>query len=303
MNRFYELNKVAKFFIIAAAAFVLGLFLFVIGLTTGGVDGFHKVAKDHSWVNDASAVVHTIETDGGFNAVEATGMCDIVLVGEDYQDKAIRDYHLNEVENLGPGTVVLRYGDNYNEPEVTMDNGTLEISSIQDNTEQFTFGINLSDDTVWPTAIIFCNDKELKSVKVSSEYADVEMMGVAFENADIELNDGDVEFENIKSKGLKIDTEYGDIEVSGDLTGKTELISKDGDIEVDTLKNYEEYTIKAGAVDGDIKVGETEMEISYDEDGDDQEGVYQYTQKGGKDSLTIKTSYGDIEIGNLKAPK
>lgn len=303
MNRFYELNKIAKFFIITAAAFVFGLFLFVIGLTTGGVDGFHKVAKDHSWVNDGTTEVHTIETSNEFNAVEATGMCDIVLVGEDYQDKAIRDYHLNEVENLGPGTVVLRYGDNFNEPEVTLDNGTLEISSVQKLDEPFV-GIDFSDaDDVWPIAIIFCNDKELKSVKVSSEYSDVEMMGVAFADADIELNSGDIDLANIKSKGLKISNDYGDVEVSGDLRGETEVTLESGDIEIDTEANTKEYTIKAGSDAGDIKVGKKELEFPFDGAGDDQEEGYQYIQEGGKDTLLVKTTYGDIEISTVKPPE
>lgn len=303
MDRFYDMNRIAKFFVVCAAAFVLGLILFVIGLTTGGVDGLHKVAKDHSWVSDGTEEIHTIETNGEFNAVEITGQTDVVLVGTDYFDKTVKEYDLNEVENLGPGTVVLRYGDNYTEPEVTMDNGTLNINGVQNENEPFV-GLDFSDgESTWPKAIIFCDDKELKSIKISSQYADVEAKGVAFKKADLELNDGDIDLENIKSKGLKINSDYGDVEISGDLRGETSITLDEGDIEIDTLAKLKEYTIKAGSDVGDIKVGKKELEFPFDEGGDYQEEGYQYIQEGGKDTLIVKTTNGDIEISTVKPPE
>ncbi len=303
MNRFYDMNRIAKFFIVCAAAFVLGLILVVIGITTGGKDGFHKVAEDHGWVKDGSTKICTVETKGEFDSVEATGPIDVVLVGGDYFNEAVKEYNLIEEENLGPGTVVIRYGNAYDAPEVTLDSGTLEITGIQDDNEPFV-GIDFSDgESAWPVAIVFCDDKELKAVKVSSEYADVEMMGIAFADADIELNDGDVDLANIRSKGLKISSDYGDVEVAGDLRGETEVTLESGDIEIDTLAKLKEYTIKAGSDDGDIKVGKKELEFPFDEGGDYQEEGYQYIQEGGKDTLIVKTTYGDIEISTMKAPE
>ena len=297
------MNRIAKFFVICAAAFVLGLILFVIGITADGIDGYHKVAKDHNWVKDGSTKICTVETKGEFDSVEATGPIDVVLVGGDYFNEAVKEYNLIEEENLGPGTVVLRYGNAYDAPEVTLDSGTLEITGIQDDNEPFV-GIDLSGgDSAWPVAIVFCDDKELKAVKVSSEYADVEMMGIAFADADIELNDGDVDLANIRSKGLKISSDYGDVEVAGDLRGETEVTLESGDIEIDTLAKLKEYTIKAGSDNGDIKVGKKELEFPFDGTGDEQEEGYQYIQEGGKDTLVVKTTYGDIEIGTVKAPE
>jgi len=302
MNRFYDMNRIAKFFVICAAVFVIGMILFVIGIATGGIDGLHKVAQDHSWVNEGSTEICTVETKGEFDEVKITGPIDVVMVSEDYYDNAVKEYDLDDLENPGTGTVAFRYGNAYNEPEATIDNGTLEIKGIQDDDEHFV-GIDLSDEgSAWPVAIVFCGDKELKSVNVSSEYADVEMKGIAFAVADIELNDGDVELENIKSKGLKISSDYGDVEVSGDLSGDTEITLEDGDIEVDTLADIKDYTIKAGADSGDIKVGKTEIDFPYDVDEGLQEEGYQYIQEGGKDTLIVKTTCGDIEISTVKPP-
>ncbi len=200
-------------------------------------------------MKDGSTKICTVETKGEFDSVEATGPIDVVLVGGDYFNEAVKEYNLIEEENLGPGTVVVRYGNAYDAPEVTLDSGTLEITGIQDDNEPFV-GIDFSDgESAWPVAIVFCDDKELKAVKVSSEYADVEMMGIAFADADIELNDGDVDLANIRSKGLKISSDYGDVEVAGDLRGETEVTLESGDIEIDTLAKLKEYTIKAGSDD------------------------------------------------------
>ncbi len=292
MDRFYDLNKIAKFFVICAAAFVFGLVLFVIGLAAGGVDGFHKVSEEHDWINVDPSDVHMVDTKCEFNAVEVTGDMDVVLVGKDGYDSVIKEYNLTEIENLGSGTVVFRYGERLGEPEITVDSGVLKMNNLPGNAQA---GVNLDFServSEWPVAIVFCNDKELESVKVDSDYADVEMIGVAFKKADIRLDSGDVDMANIKSKGLKINSSYCDVEISGDLQGKTEITVDSGDVEVDTLRDYGEYTIQVETSSGDVKIGKKKFDL---------EG-HEYVQGGGENTLTIKLEYGDIEIGNMAPP-
>ncbi|MBR0126803.1 MAG: DUF4097 family beta strand repeat protein [Firmicutes bacterium] len=286
------MDRLAKFFIICAATFALGLVLFVVGLSTGGVDGFHKVANHNSWLSTGSQSVEVTSTKGEFNKITAEGSLDVVVVGESYYSEAVNDNDLMKEDiKPEPGMIVLRYGDEYVEPKVEFNGNELHINSKQKM--KVGVSLDLGDDkfNVWPTAIIFCDDNELKSITVDSDFGDIDIKGVDFAKADLEGDMADLEVKDIKSKGLKIHSEDADVEISGDLRGKTEIDLDDGDVEISTKADYKDYTIEASVLDGVVAIGDNEAEyVSYDDEG------YTYKQKGGEDSLLITLLDGEINI-------
>ena len=289
------MKKLMTFFISCAAVFLKGLVMFIVGVNTGGVDGLHAVAEDHDWVNDGPGALSTVEVDDlDFDTIEATGVADVVIVGENSYDKIISDYHLETVVEPKPGSVVMVSGSNMEAPASELDGKTLKL--FGGNQQDFN-GINLdfSSESVYPTMIVFCPDKKLDQIKISSAFSDVELRDISFDNAKIELNFGDVEAENIVSQGIKINSDNGDVDLSGELKGTTDIKVEAGDIEIDTKDALKVYTMKIKTLAGDINIGEKEIE-GYETD---EEG-YSYTKDGSKYTLLLETLSGDVDVNQIK---
>lgn len=266
-----NMSNGAKFLIGCAAVFVLGAILTVGGVMAGGTDYF------------AEEVTKAPETETGsyefsFKSVEATGSMDLVLVGSKYYDDVLDDYGIADTEPKAGKVIVIRKEDE-EMPEVNSDGDKLVING---GANSFKIG---EVDLFEPTVIVFCGDDELKSVKVSSEAADVIAKGVKFKTADIGLNAGEVEFRDVVSGGIRVDDNAGDIEVSGMLNGTTDLHTDAGEIDVDTADGIKSYTIDIRTDTGSIDVGEDEIKGTT------------FSQKGGDRILKLSSDAGDIEVG------
>ena len=305
------MSKLMKFFITCAAVFVVGLVMLIAGIGTGGVEGLDKVAEDHDWVSGSPGDRASIEVnDLDFESIEATGYMDVILVGPGYYDDVVKDYELETITEAEAGTALAIFGSNLEGPTMEMDDKTLKLSSNTESADGV--NLNFSSENSYPTVFVFCSDKEIKRFTLSSSSSDVSLLGVSVENADIQLNYGDVEANNIVSKSMKIkidsgdielsgelkgttdvSTDSGDIELSGDLKGTTKASTDSGDIDIDTKMEVKEYSMKVSAAAGDVTIEENEIEYN-----DEKEG-YRYTQEGGEDTLILKTEAGDVKVRTL----
>ena len=277
-----NMSKTARFFLICAMIFTLGLVLTVGGCAAGGIAGIEKAVDGGKWTMDGEPVeTKTIENDYEFSSIEATGEADFVIVGSKYYEDALDDHGISGVE-AKVGRVVVVYDKSKTAPEVKADGGRLIIDAGKGENE-----IHFSENWFEPTVIVFCDDKELGSVSVSSSACDLEMKGVSFKTADLGMNAGDVDLKDIISGGLKVEADAGDIGIAGVLRGVTDVSTDAGSIEIDVFNGTRAYTMDLHTDAGEIKVGEDEIDGT------------SYTQKGGDDSITVRTDAGDIEIGSL----
>ena len=285
------MKRLKVFFITCAAVALVGLVMLVAGASTGGVEGFDAVAADHDWISGSPGARASVEqNDLEFENIEAIGYMDVVIVGERYYNDMADEYELGTITEPNAGTVIALFGSNLEEPDFKVEGKTLKINAPEIEQDKIT--LNFSSEDVYPTVIVFCPDKELKSIKLNSSISDVEMKGISFKYADIANNTGDVDAENITSQGIKIISDTGDVELSGDLRGTTDVSIETGDVEIDTALPLDKYTMNLKTDTGEIGIGEGEIE------DDDFEG-YEYTQDGGEDELIIRTNTGDIEIEQM----
>ena len=275
-----NMSKTAKFFVICAVVFTLGLVLTIGGCAAGGAAGIRE-AVDGRLQDNGSAETGMIEGDYEFSSIEASGDADFVFVGSKYYSGILDDKDITGSE-AKTGKVITVYEKGHAAPEIKTEDGKLIINADVDNEVHFS-------ELFEPTVIVFCDDKELESVSVKSSACDLEMKGVSFRNANIEMNAGDVELTDIISGGLRVVTDAGDTNIAGVLRGITDVDSDAGSIEINVFTGIRGYTMELHADAGDIKVGADEI------DGND------FKQEGGADVIKVKTDAGDIEIGELMA--
>ena len=275
-----NMSKTAKFFVICAVVFTLGLVLTIGGCAAGGIAGIQE-AVDGRLPDNGPAETEMIEGDYEFSSIEASGDADFVFVGSKYYSGILDDKDIIGSE-AKTGKVITVYEKGHAAPEIKTEDGKLIINADVDNEVHFS-------ELFEPTVIVFCDDKELESLSVKSSACDLEMKGVSFRNANIEMNAGDVELTDIISGGLRVVTDAGDTNIAGVLRGITDVDSDAGSIEINVFTGIRGYTMELHADAGDIKVGADEI------DGND------FKQEGGADVIKVKTDAGDIEIGELMA--
>lgn len=275
-----NMSKTAKFFVICAVVFTLGLVLTIGGCAAGGIAGIQE-AVDGRLPDNGPAETEMTEGDYEFSSIEASGDADFVFVGSKYYSRILDDKDITGSE-AKTGKVITVYEKGHAAPEIKTEDGKLIINADVDNEVHFS-------ELFEPTVIVFCDDKELESVSVKSSACDLEMKGVSFRNANIEMNAGDVELTDIISGGLRVVTDAGDTNIAGVLRGITDVDSDAGSIEINVFTGIRGYTMELHADAGDIKVGADEI------DGND------FKQEGGADVIKVKTDAGDIEIGELMA--
>ena len=277
-----NMSRTAKFFLICAVIFTLGLVLTVGGCAAGGIAGIEKAVDGNEWsVNTDPVDVGTIEDDFEFSSIEATGDADFVIVGSKYYEDALDDADIEDIEAKA-GKVVVIYDKSKKAPEVRTDGDRLVIEAGKGDNN-----IYFSEEYFGPKVIVFCDDKELESISVSSSACDLDIKGVSFKKADLGMNAGDVDLKDIISGGLKVGSDAGEIDIAGVLKGSTEVKTDAGSINIDVFNGITSYTMDLHTDAGELSIGDEEV------DGGD------YSQKGGDDSITARTDAGDINIGNL----
>lgn len=288
------MSKLLKFFIICAIVFCVGLGFTIGGACADGIGGLDKVAEDHDWIDGSPGEMQIERAENlDYDSVEATGMLEMVFLGTQYMNTAA-DWPMekslaNEIKENIPeeGTVLICHGSNVVSPEYTVENGVLKIEG-KSTDGGGVISMNFSSDDGVPKVLVFCGDRNLKNITVSNNWCDVSMMGVVFENAELNGSSNDVFMECVKSGNLKINGEGTEINLHGDFYGTTDIITTDADVVIETAVNKDEYAMDIYAEEGDIELANGEVEI----DG----YPWKYSSTGGPNSMIIKNSDGDVGV-------
>lgn len=288
------LSKLAKFFIICAAVFFVGLVCAIAGAAGGGVGGIDKLAEKHDWIQGSPGEkCVTCRTVREFHSIEATGDGDLWIVGKDFykNDRWLADHDLQEQigqDLIGPGSVCVIRGENVEQPEITVKNGVLTINAGQHDFSGISFD---ASGASWPKVIVCVPDGVLQSLTVSGQSGDISCLGCAWDSAKIQMNSGDVDMEGVKSGGLVIDLDSGDAEIQGKFMAETQIQTTSGDVEIDTVLPKTEYALELRAEAGDITLKERGKE---DREYDDVPAAV--TESGGPHRIAVMTSAGDQEV-------
>jgi hypothetical protein len=290
-----ELSGLAKFFIICAAVFFVGLIFTIAGIATGGVNDIEKLAEHYDWIQagpgERGVTAQEVED---FNAIEFTGEADLYIVGKDFYKKAswLADQDVleqTELDVLGKNKVIVVAGDEAEQPEITVENGVLKINTATIDHDGISF--STTDAPFIPQILICAPMEELEHLTVSGDGGDLELLGVAWKNAKISLDEGDINMEGVKSTGLSMETDSGDIEIQGEFMKTTSAVSDSGDIEINTSLPRTEYAFELSSDSGDTTVKEGGEEAAEYEDAWDD-----IKENGGPHKIIAKTDTGDIEV-------
>lgn len=290
-----ELSKLAKFFIICAAVFFVGLVCTIAGVATGGVQNIEKLAEHYDWIQagpgERGVTAQEVEE---YNAIEFTGDADLYIVGKEFYKKAswLADQDMleqTELDVIGKNKVIVIAGDEVTQPTIEVENGVLKINAVEKDDS----GINLdmSDAPYYPQILVCAPTQTLEHLTVSGEVGDVELLGIAWKNAKIELNVGNIDMEGVESAGLDMKMDSGDIEIQGEFKKTTSAISDAGDIEIDTSLPKAEYAYELSSDAGDVKVkdgSEDAMEYEAPENA--------IKENGGPHKIIAITDSGDVEV-------
>ena len=291
-------SKLATFFIICSLVFLIGLICTVAGLATGGKNNIEKLADHYDWFQDSPGergiTNYKVED---FHGIEATGDVDLWILGTGYYgDGSWMEkeglLEPTEMDNIGTNQVTVICGDRMDQPEITVEGGILKINS--GSVDFKGINLNLDEATFYPKILVYVPDQVLETMNVSGQTGDVNVMGVSWEKADIQLNTGDVVFEKVDSRGLTINTDTGDLSLKGTFTGATAIHTETGDLDLETGLTRESYHLTARSSTGDVKITEGKKTVKKAEDGKE------ISQKGGPNALTAVTDTGDIALNFLK---
>lgn len=276
-----NMSNIAKFFVVCAVIFTLGLVLTIGGCAAGGMTEVREAVNNGGWsISGRPAETGITEGEYEFSSVEVKGDSDIVIAGSKYYKDVLAENELSGIEAKA-GKVVVIYDKDGRIPEIKTEEGRLIIDTEADLDPHF------NDSFFEPTVIVLCPDAELESLKADSPACDLDVKGVSFRAADIDMDAGDIDMKDIISGGISIKSDAGDVEIAGVLKGLTEVKADAGSVEIDVFNGIKSYTMDLRADAGDIKVGEDESFAS------------NYEQKGGDDTIRVIANAGDIEIGNL----
>jgi len=240
-----ELSKLAKFFIICAAVFFVGLVCTIAGVATGGVQNIEKLADHYDWIQDGPGERGvTAQEVEEYNAIEFTGDADLCIVGKEFYKKAswLADQDMleqTELDVIGKNKVIVIAGDEVPQPEINVENGVLKIDMGE--TDYSGINLNMSDAPYYPQILVCAPAQTLEHLTISSDVGDLELLGIAWKNAKIKLYDGNIDMEGVKSAGLDMETVSGDIEIQGEFLKTTSANNDVGDIEIDTSLPKAEY--------------------------------------------------------------
>lgn len=299
MKRF---GKKTIFFIICGAVFILGLICTIGGVAAGGVDGLKQVAQDRDWVyagpGERGVSAYPMED---FDSVQVTGEGDVWLVGRGFYQNASRLVsedllQATELDLMKKNQVLVIAGDQVMQPGINVRNKTLSIEFKREDMN----GINIDTSNIgWaPTVLICCPQDPLEELNVSSEAAEVNCLGIAWKQANIQLNAGDVSMESVESFGLQLVNDSGDTEIQGKLTKTTSIRSESGSIMIDTPLPQAEYGLDLSSPFGYIQLVSPKGRWESGGDIEDEDGAAESIcrQPGGPNTITGGTDSGEIEI-------
>lgn len=325
-------SKLKKFFLICAAVFVVGLGCAIGGAACGGLQDMNKLGDRYDWIHTSPGERGvTAQKVKDFHSIEATGDADLWIVGESFykRDSWLAEQEVleqTELDVLGKNKVCVICGDRIEQPEISVKNGVLKINSAP--VEMDGIILDLTDDVAYPQILVCVPDETLKSLTVSGETGDVDLLGISWKNARVLLNYGDLEAKAVKSESLTAKVDSGDVEVRGNLKGTTDVTVESGDIELRgrlggitraftgsgdiELKGILKGKIRTASDSGDIelktdlpkdryglKVRTMEGDIEMLEAGranENYEDFRDILEEGGPHKINAKTEFGDIEL-------
>ena len=293
-----NVSNTAKFFIVCAVVFGIGLLATAIGAAAGGIEDFGKVAEKREWIQgDPGKKVEEYVEIGDFDSVEIKGCADVNFMTEKWS-----------AEDGKPGRVKIVRGSKVEAPDVKVEKGVLYIDSPE--TEFEGISVSLSDVPRTPGVFVYCTEKQLEKITAeSTSGGDLSFMGIRFKKADIRSDSGDVFLKGVRGETLNIKVNSGDIaasgriggpasvrsvagdiRLSGKFLGETEVDIKEGDFSFETTLAMEKYAVDAKALAGDVRVTASGKTFEYDEENN------RVDLKGGPNSLTVQSLDGDIEL-------
>ena len=167
-----QLSKLAKFFIICAAVFVIGIACTAAGAASGGVQGFEKLAERYDWINSPGERGVTAQNVGDFHSIEATGDVDLWIVGKSYYEKAgwLADQDLlkqTELDVIGSGQVCVIAGDQMEQPQISVEKGVLTIDAGA--IDLTGINLNITEAEFYPEVLVCMPDETLRTLTVSGQ--------------------------------------------------------------------------------------------------------------------------------------
>lgn len=289
------LSNLAKFFIICAAVFFVGLVCTIIGVAAGGFDGINKIAEKYDWIQgdpgERTVISQTVED---FQSVAVTGDADYWIVGRDFykSEKWLADQDLlteKEAALIEPNQVSIICGENADKPEIKVEKGVLTIDAGAKDVSGISFS---TSDAPWNPEVLICvPDEVLESLTASSEIGDINCLGVAWKNARIELNTGNVNMEGVRSGGLVAETDTGDANLQGKFMERLQAKTDTGDIEIDTTLAKAEYGLDLKADSGEITISEPGQD-----DREIDEATATVKEVGGPHTIIASTDTGEINL-------
>lgn len=288
-------SKWKRFFLVCAAVCVAGIICTVIGVTSGGIDDFEKVAENIDWIQTGPGErgITSYPVDK-FDAVQISGDADVYLLGKEFYKNASRlveDDVLNvtETDVLGANKVIVIAGDKVPQPKIEVEGKTLQIIAMPADTD----GVNLDfSHLTWsPTILVCCPMQTLESLKLDTNFGDFQALGTAWKNADIKLACGYTNMEGVTSGGLSLEMTTSDADLQGEFLKRTFIDVQDGDLQLETALGKGEYGLDLTTDSGDITV----LEAGKEEETED-EIFGEYKQNGGPHTITMKAESGDMTL-------
>lgn len=282
------MSKLAKFFIICGAVFIIGIGLMLVGVCSGGVEDIDKVAEEHGWMEGSPGVIQTeTHDDFDYDSVSIDGTADVMICGTECKQNLIdfisdKDGQLPE-GGVNPGDVVICWGENVIKPETSVDRGVLKIDIAQEEYDG-AIEMNFTSEDGVPGIAILCPEEGLADLDINSPFGDVDIYGVTYESAKILSESSDVDLQMVTSGKLNVQGDCTDVELNGTFKGETSVTVTSGDINFETSLNRSAYNIDINAPCGDIEDGETELEGTT------------YERDGGEIPLKLRADTGDVDL-------
>lgn len=298
-----NISNIARFFIVCAVVFCIGLVMAVGGAAAGGIKGMEKIAKENKWISEGPGEL-TSDYMGvdDFDAIETTGDADVVILTEKYfGDSRWMDEHndldvesmlaINGTSTPEAGHVLVARGDKTAAPDVRVEDGVLKIDSEKISFEDG-ISFNFSKAPSQPVVYVFCDDGELSEIKADTFGGDIKVGGVRFKKANIKSDSGDAVMYGVRGGSASFSLKSGDARLSGKFSESADVTTLSGDIDLSgTFKGPTTVTAASGDVTMSGKLlGETTVTVkSGDTDIESELSPEEY-------SLDLKAASGDIQI-------
>lgn len=283
-----NMSRIAKFFIICGAVFILGIGLVIAGFATGGLKDIDNISDKYDWLDCGPGNIQTEhKTALEFNSINVEGSADVIIADPSEWTEVknlIEDEGEASMTTAEAGDVVTCWGENYEKPDVKVEEGVLKINSKSAWEDGGHISMNFTSDDGIPDIIIICPDSELTSIKVNNQDGDTDIYGVKFASGDITTANGDIDLASVTCRQLNITNSNGDVGLDGTFTGDTSVKADEGDVEFNTSASRADYSIDIQTENGDVT-----------DSGNSELGPV-YRMNGGQNMLKLRTVDGDIDL-------